>query len=240
MLAFAMLSLVIASPTALGKSELETLRARCAEQERQIRLLEEENAKLRPAPQETAAVAAPKSIVAATLKPAPEAKVVAKSKETPATPATYRVKAGDNIDKIARRAGTKPEQIAKLNGIKVSSIIQIGQVLKLPNRSAATAPAAKVVPVVEKSTAAVVDEPVEITKNVPVSNVPVSAPTALISDAVPTKKIKPITVDGEMTYGEFASKHHTDTERLNALNGLDLTTATILAKGSELYVPTQQ
>ena len=27
--------------------------------------------------------------------------------------------------------------------------------------------------------------------------------------------------------------------RLNALNGLDLTTATVLAKGSELYVPAQ-
>ena len=42
-----------------------------------------------------------------------------------------------------------------------------------------------------------------------------------------------------MTYGEFASKHGTDVERLNALNGLDLTTATVLAKGSELYVPAQ-
>ena len=42
-----------------------------------------------------------------------------------------------------------------------------------------------------------------------------------------------------MTYGEFAAKHGTDAERLNALNGLDLTTATVLAKGSELYVPAQ-
>ena len=44
---------------------------------------------------------------------------------------------------------------------------------------------------------------------------------------------------GSMTYGEFATKHGTDAERLNALNGLDLTTATVLAKGSELYVPAQ-
>ena len=42
-----------------------------------------------------------------------------------------------------------------------------------------------------------------------------------------------------MTYGQFATQHGTDAERLNALNGLDLTTATILAKGSELYVPAQ-
>ena len=53
------------------------------------------------------------------------------------------------------------------------------------------------------------------------------------------KKFRPVTIDGEMTYGEFAAKHGTDAERLNALNGLDLTTATVLAKGSELYVPAQ-
>jgi hypothetical protein len=48
-----------------------------------------------------------------------------------------------------------------------------------------------------------------------------------------------VTIEGEMTYGEFAAKHGTDTSRLNDLNGLDLTTATVLAKGSELYVPAQ-
>jgi hypothetical protein len=42
-----------------------------------------------------------------------------------------------------------------------------------------------------------------------------------------------------MTYGDFAAKHGTDADRLNALNGLDLTNATVLAKGSELYVPAQ-
>jgi hypothetical protein len=40
-----------------------------------------------------------------------------------------------------------------------------------------------------------------------------------------------------MTYGEFAAQHGTDTRRLNELNGLDLTKATVLFKGAELYVP---
>lgn len=53
------------------------------------------------------------------------------------------------------------------------------------------------------------------------------------------KKIRSITIDGPLTYGEFATKHGTTTERLNDLNGLDLTHATVLAKGSELYVPAQ-
>lgn len=51
------------------------------------------------------------------------------------------------------------------------------------------------------------------------------------------KKIRSIKIESQMTYGQFASNHGTDVIRLNDLNGLDLTTATVLAKGSELYVP---
>jgi hypothetical protein len=46
-------------------------------------------------------------------------------------------------------------------------------------------------------------------------------------------------VEAEMTYAEFAAKHGTDIARLNELNGLDLVSSTVLAKGSELYVPGQ-
>ncbi|MEI6177410.1 MAG: hypothetical protein WCS43_11010, partial [Verrucomicrobiota bacterium] len=53
------------------------------------------------------------------------------------------------------------------------------------------------------------------------------------------KKIRSIRIESQMTYGQFASNHGTDVTRLNDLNGLDLTTATVLAKGSELYVPAQ-
>jgi hypothetical protein len=42
-----------------------------------------------------------------------------------------------------------------------------------------------------------------------------------------------------MTFGEFAAQHGTDIDRLNELNGLDLSSATVLAQGSELYVPGQ-
>lgn len=66
-----------------------------------------------------------------------------------------------------------------------------------------------------------------------------SSPPAPSSPSNPEKKIRSVTIEGEMTYGEFAAKHGTDTSRLNDLNGLDLTNATVLAKGSELYVPAQ-
>ncbi len=55
----------------------------------------------------------------------------------------------------------------------------------------------------------------------------------------PEKKIRSVKIEGPITYGEFAAKHGTNTERLNDLNGLDLTHATLLAKGSELYIPAQ-
>lgn len=70
-----------------------------------------------------------------------------------------------------------------------------------------------------------------------------AAPASQSSQPVPSpnpeKKIRSVTIEGEMTYGEFAATHGTDTSRLNDLNGLDLTNATVLAKGSELYVPAQ-
>ncbi|MCX6865245.1 MAG: hypothetical protein NTV46_03315 [Verrucomicrobia bacterium] len=50
-------------------------------------------------------------------------------------------------------------------------------------------------------------------------------------------KARAVMVERAMTYGDFAVQHGTDTRRLNELNGLDLTKATPLIKGAELYVP---
>ena len=75
-------------------------------------------------------------------------------------------------------------------------------------------------------------------KNKPKTASP-TVPAKETASATPEKKFRSVTIEGEMTYGDFAAKHGTDAERLNALNGLDLTTATVLAKGSELYVPAQ-
>ena len=47
-------------------------------------------------------------------------------------PATYTVKRGDNLTIIARRLGTEPEVLQRLNGIRYANLIYPGQVLKLP------------------------------------------------------------------------------------------------------------
>ena len=325
-LLFTMLSVVFASPSVLAKSELETLRSRCTEQQRQIRQLERENSKLRSGDRETRPAPAKTETVANTIaKPDAEA--------TTATGPSYTVKKGDNFDKIARKIGTSSQKLAKANGLTPESIIQPGQKLKVPGTATPTAavtnaasptphdgsrthtvkqgetftsisrkhgikvdalvaanPKAKpsalrpgqvvnlsghststsTVAATQPTTPAekkllpettpapkspAVAQSIPASKPTPTAAVPAipetkSAPptTASVTPAekekqpaaaTNEKKIHAVTIDGEMTYGEFAAKHGTDAERLNALNGLDLTTATVLAKGSELYVPAQ-
>jgi LysM repeat protein len=312
-LLFLTLSMALATPSAFAKSELETLRSRCAEQERQIRLLEEENSRLRADGTEKHAPAAKSETVTA----AP-AKIESPKTEAPAasaTPATYTVKAGDNLEKIARNIGVSSKKLAKANGMTTSSIIRPGQKLKVPGATASAKPEVAAAPSpkceahqheikagetfasISKKHGISTDSLIAANPNVkpsdlrpgqivnlrsaggstttisapasPSTKTPApmekadapaskgSAPAETTYAATPAtppipaaaketpaataeKKIRPVTIDGEMTYGEFAIKHGTDADRLNALNGLDLTTATVLAKGSELYVPVQQ
>jgi hypothetical protein len=51
--------------------------------------------------------------------------------------------------------------------------------------------------------------------------------------------IHPIPVTEKISFGEFAAKHGTTITKLNELNGLSLNGSTILAEGSELYIPAQ-
>ena len=283
-LLFATLSMVVASPVTVAKSELESLRTLCLEQKRQIQDLEATNDRLRSGDNSKAAApaaAAPQS-----------------------TGATYTVRAGDSLERIARKTHTSASALAKANGLKASSIIRPGQKLKIPGRQTtpagaiATAPRSGVKshkvqagetlfsiskkhgmstealaaanPTVKPSAlrpgqlvslggnppaTSMISAPAPQAKapapapresapaaTAPVSTAAVPAPAPVHEPApaaAPEKKVRPITIDSEMTYGQFATQHGTDAERLNALNGLDLTTATILAKGSELYVPAQ-
>jgi LysM repeat protein len=316
-LLFATLSMVLASPVTFAKSELETLRSRCSEQERQIQQLENENARLRSGGTEARTPIA-KTETAAT-----------KSTSSSSSTSTYTVQAGDSMEKIARKVGANADKLAKANGMDVNSIIRPGQKLKVPGVAApaspmvsvaptsatksldkthkvqqgetfssiskkhgisadslvaanpkvkptalrpgqivnlsstggsttmiSTSPSRPKTPTAEPKAPAPVAKSPEVRQSAPAtkpapapSPAPESKPTpettqqAVVENAAPSptpeKKIRPITIEGEMTYGEFAAKHGTDAERLNALNGLDLTTATVLAKGSELYVPAQ-
>jgi LysM repeat protein len=308
--------LLTASPAAIANTELETLRSRCLEQERQIRHLEDENSKLRSLGGEQRS-AAPAPTPA---KTATEGSVGSSGAEA----STYIVKPGDNLEKIARQLRVSSAQLAKTNGLKGSSVLHPGQKLKVPGKvgtatatpseapvaapaQAAATPSSSTprthkvranetyssisrkykisadtliaanpkvkptslregqvinlerqvaspnqatgVPTPAPAPVPVPAPPAAETVVAPVASLPTpepqqgAGPSPQAAAEVPAKapgndrKVRPIVIEEEMTYGDFAIKHGTDAERLNALNGLDLTPSTVLAKGSELYVP---
>ncbi|MDR1560393.1 MAG: LysM peptidoglycan-binding domain-containing protein, partial [Clostridiales bacterium] len=60
--------------------------------------------------------------------------------------ATYTVKRGDTLSGIAAEFDTTYQEIARVNGVANPNIIQIGQVLTIPDKSEAVAPVATPIP----------------------------------------------------------------------------------------------
>jgi LysM repeat protein len=79
-------------------------------------------------------------IPAATASAAPATATAAPAADV-ADSSTYKVKAGDMLEKIAKSHGTTVKAIMALNGLKSANRLQLGQVLKMPAPKAA-APAA--------------------------------------------------------------------------------------------------
>jgi LysM repeat protein len=282
-LSLATLAMALGTTSTLAQSELEILRARCAEQERQIRQLEEENSQLRG---ETPAIPTPPAVEPPTPPAAPG--ITSAPTESTSDAKVYIVQAGDSMPKISRKTGASVDSLLKINNLKSGGLIYPGQKLKLPEsaptlpESAPSANPPSPLPPSGKThevqkgetffsiakkhrmqtadlinanpnikpsalrpgqrlnlgsaTDATTPTPAEPTA--PLSAAPTSPIPPATPPAAPLQE-KPITVliEAEMTYSEFAAKHQTDTERLNMLNGLALVPSTILAKGSELYVP---
>lgn len=292
-------ALLLSSPVALASTELELLQDRCAEQERQIRQLEEENSRLKSLMETAASTPATRT----TSSSRPEAAAAPESKASASTgsPASYgTVRAGDSLTKLAKRHGTTPEVLIKLNKIKNPSLIRPGQKLLLPAKTEAPAsrtPSATVgsshivktgetfysiarqhgisVASLEsanpgiKATSIRPGQKLQLARAsapaVAKSNSPAPAPTVKLEvpsstasavtklDAAPapapledtsrtvsnTPRIKSVLVTEEIDFGAFAAAHGTTTEKLNALNGHRLKSSTVLAKGSEFYVPAQ-
>ena len=109
------------------------LEKRVSEQERQIRQLEEENGRLRSLLETASKVEAPKKA------PTPSTKESTPAGPPAQKPVYYTVAQGDNLSRIARKNGTTPETLAKLNNLKDVGLIRPGQKLKLPQTTPAVA-----------------------------------------------------------------------------------------------------
>jgi len=259
----------------LAQTEVEKLRARCAEQELQIQQLELRISQLTDSPPPSAG----QVTVQKTAQPA----------SSPNASNYYTVKAGDHIPRIARMHSTSSTVLNQLNNFKSDEIIHPGQKIKVPSSASQTAmtDAPSPVTVTERthkiadgetfyrislkygvsvdaliaanpnvnyralrtgqvinlpgSSSTVTSAAAKTTSSVPslsrVSSIPVSNNTAAINK--PRAVDKPVKITQEITYLEFAKNYLTTTSRLDELNGLDLDPSTVLAEGSELYIPAQ-
>jgi len=76
-----------------------------------------------------------------------------------------------------------------------------------------------------------------VTTAPPAPPLPPTPPVVKDEKAASKASVASIILMDETTFHAFATKHGTDTEQLNALNGWNLPSATVLARGSEIYVP---
>jgi LysM repeat protein len=169
----------------------------------------------------------------------------------------HNVKAGDTCSSISKKYGISPDALLAANPGLDPTKLQVGQKILLGGSSDASKAAAKPTPVA--TAIAQANQPVAFTENLASpqqtsAEAPPSAQGPKLPEKVdnspkpevaPTPKAtteqrpKSIVIENEISYGDFANQHGTDPDRLNDLNGLDLASAAVLARGSELYVPAQ-
>ncbi|MCP5538081.1 MAG: LysM peptidoglycan-binding domain-containing protein [Akkermansiaceae bacterium] len=159
---------------------------------------------------------------------------------------THTVKRGETFYSIARQYKISVKSLEAANPRVRPTSMHVGQSLVIDGnaRPVASKGPASYTPISKlpaskpkakapsKAVAEYVDQPKA--KEV-VRNAPQDRKTTAAAGSEPA--IRTITVHQQMTYGQFASKYGASTTQLNALNGLSLSKNTMLAKGSELYVP---
>ena len=174
--------------------------------------------------------------VAATPADSPSVPPKASVVEEAPKPRTYKIKEGETYYSISRRMKIPLDELMAANPKAPANRLYTGRVINLPVKGQVPAPAAAPAPAPAPTPAPApaADTTLETASTPePASDTPPAPAPA----EEPRKKIIAVSVDEEISYGDFARKYGTNTDRLNSLNDLSLTRATILAKGSELYVP---
>ncbi|MBT8037491.1 MAG: LysM peptidoglycan-binding domain-containing protein [Verrucomicrobiae bacterium] len=186
----------------------------------------------------------------AALVPAPVAKK--ESKSTPvdrpmsSEPATkHVVKSGETFYSIARQHKVSVQSLVAANPSVRPTRLHVGQRLVVNSRADSASSSSKSQAKPNGVAKKVADSAKQrmpaarskkVVRSAPVNRAPASHSNISTEKSLDSA-IRTITVYKQMTYGQFASKHGVSTTQLNALNGLSLSKNTMLAKGSELYVP---
>ncbi len=149
----------------------------------------------------------------------------------------HEVQSGETFYSIARLHNVSIHSLQEANPRVVPTKMYVGQLLNVGSHGKLETNAA----VADRS-----GRTLNTTANIKTPNAEPSASTkksvsrkseSIASVANSEPKVRTITVDHQITYGQFASRHGASTTQLNELNGLSLSGNTTLAKGSELYVP---
>lgn len=185
--------------------------------------------------------------------PSKASTAVAVAEPTPKASSTnavssYTIKGGDTLYSIARAHGTSVTAITACNDKLDARSLNVGQRISLPASGSHSAPKAKAEtkPAVAKKESAPKSAPAVAKQSTPKPAVAKSEPAPApkkresiqqVSHSPQQPKVRTVTVNQQMTYGQFASMHGVSIDQVNELNGLTLTKSTVLAQGSELYIP---
>lgn len=150
-------------------------------------------------------------------------------------PATHTVKRGETFYSIARIYKVSMTSLEAANPEVVPTQLTVGQTIRIDGNAkmgnSKPANTGGKVQQTKSKSAPVAKQGSDPQKSVAKKNAPPASKPA------PQNETRTITVNRQITYGQFASQHGASTTQLNELNGLDLKNDTTLAVGSELYVP---
>ena len=155
--------------------------------------------------------------------PAPQKQSIAKLAKKPVsstrnTQSSKNTVQASNYKKISAATTLAPKPAAPAPNLETAAAVRIAlkhEVESMPIAAPPIPPTVQEIPVIEQAA----PEPVED------------------SFPVVTSSVSSVILTQETTFDAFAEKHGTDTVQLNALNGWNLPKATVLARGSEIYVP---
>ncbi|NNC86970.1 MAG: LysM peptidoglycan-binding domain-containing protein [Akkermansiaceae bacterium] len=186
-------------------------------------------------------------------KPAPKPAAKPAPAPKPTASGKHLIKKGDTFYSVARKYKLSVNSLKALNPTLNPNHIVIGQSLVVagnpPKTSNQLAPTTRTISTspAAKKTSPPAPKPAPKKDAPPVASLPKPAPKpAAAPKPAPEPKPEPKTVPktvssiivmDEISFGDFARKHGATADQLNALNGLSLKERTVLAKGSELYVP---
>lgn len=162
----------------------------------------------------------------------PGARDAIASSPTPAKPENrvHIVKSGETFYRISRQYGVSVNQLIESNPQVDHRALRVGQKIEISTKaSGPLASSTPSTPSPSKPAASLNSTPSQS-----ITNAPAPAPLGK-----PRATDRPVRIDKEITYGLFASNNNTTTRRLDELNGLELDPSTVLAQGSELYIPAQ-